>query len=194
MPVEIEMRARFDEATRDRLIARLEKEGSDLGVDDKQIYFYTFPDKLLKVTDNITAGSAKITLKHSKIGAGAAFPETEIAIARADVPKAVEIFAALGFAPLMHGAFNQRHNYRLRGVEIAVKWSEAWGHHAELEVLLGDEAGPAARQEAAERITGVAKELGLELMSEQELADFTTVFERKQAARNAASTKALPQN
>ncbi len=187
------MRARFDEATRDRLIARLEREGSDLGRDDKQIYFYTFPDKLLKVTDNITAGTAKITLKHSKIGAGAAFPETEIGISRADVPKAVEIFAVLGFAPLMHGAANLRHNYRFHGVEIAVKQSKAWGHHAELEVLLADGSSPAAQQEAIERITEVAKELGLVLMTEQELADFTAAFEREQAARNAASTEVLPQ-
>lgn len=187
LPVEIEMRARFDEETRDRLLARLEQEGTDLGRDDKHIYFYVLPDKLLKVTDNTAAGTAKITLKHSKIGQGVAFPETEIAIAREDVSAAVRVFNALGFESQMHQAFNRRHNYRFRGVEIAVKWSEAWGHHAEFEVLLDDNASDAVRQEATDRIFAVAKELEVTLMTEQELADFTAAFEAAEQARKAAA-------
>lgn len=187
LPVEIEMRARFDEETRDRLLARLEQEGTDLGRDDKHIYFYVLPDKLLKVTDNTAAGTAKITLKHSKIGQGVAFPETEIAIAREDVSAAVRVFNALGFESQMHQTFNRRHNYRFRGVEIAVKWSEAWGHHAEFEVLLDDNASDAVRQEATDRIFAVAKELEVTLMTEQELADFTAAFEAAEQARKAAA-------
>jgi adenylate cyclase class IV len=183
LPVEIELRARFDEATHGRLVARLEQEGTDLGCDDKNIFFYVLPDKLLKVTDNTAAGSAKITLKHSKIGQGVAFPETEIAIAREDIPAAVRVFNALGFESHMHQAFNQRHNYRFRGVEIAVKWSEAWGHHAEFEVLLDDNASDVAVQEATDRIFTVAKELEVTLMTEQELADFTAAFETAEQSR-----------
>ncbi|MFF5442775.1 hypothetical protein [Streptomyces achromogenes] len=185
MPLEIEMRARFDKAVYDRLSARLEQEGTDLGRDDKHIYFYVLPDKLLKVTDNTAVGTAKITLKHSKIGQGAAFPETEIAIGPDDVSAAVAVFNALGFEPQMHQAFNRRHNYRFRGVEIAVKWSEAWGHHAEFEVLLDDNASDAARREATDRIFAVAKELGVMLMTEQELAQFTAAFEAEQAGHAA---------
>lgn len=192
LPVEIEMRARFDEEAHDQLVARLEQEGTDLGCDDKHIYFYVLPDKLLKVTDNTAAGSAKITLKHSKIGQGVAFPETEIAIAREDVPAAVRVFNALGFESQMHQAFNRRHNYRFRGVEIAVKWSEAWGHHAEFEVLLDDNASDAARQEATDRIFAVAKELSVTLMTEQELADFTAAFEAAEQARKAAPAEIEP--
>ncbi len=180
MPIEIEMRARFDEQTHERLADRLKSEGTDLGRDDKHIYFYVLQDKLLKVTDNIAAGTAKITLKDSKIGHGAAFPETEIAIAPADVPAAVRIFNSLGFEPQMHQAFNRRHNYRFRGVDIAIKWSEAWGHHAEFEVLLDDGAGDAECEEAGERITAVARELDITLMTEQELAEFTAAFEATQ--------------
>ncbi|AJE87511.1 hypothetical protein SLNWT_7135 [Streptomyces albus] len=183
MPVEIEMRARFDQEARDRLTARLNDEGTDLGCDDKHIHFYVLPDKLLKVTDNIVTGSAKITLKHSKIGRGSAFPETEFPIAREDVAAAVAVFNGLGFEQHMHEAFNQRHNYRFQGVEIAVKWSEAWGHHAEFEVLLEDGASGATRDEAAARIASAAQELGVQLMTEQELADFTAAFEAKEKAR-----------
>jgi adenylate cyclase class IV len=189
MPVEIEMRARFDEAAHDQLIARLEQDGQDLGRDDKQIFFYVLPDKLLKVTDNVAASSAKITLKANRIGQGSAFPETEFAIAREDVPAAVRIFNELGFASEMHQAYNQRRNFRFRGVEIAVKWSEAWGHHAEFEVLLDDAAGPTAQDEATTRITGVARELGVQLMSDTELAAFTAAFEEAERKRKAEAAQ-----
>ncbi|MFE4175085.1 hypothetical protein ACFRR7_24065 [Streptomyces sp. NPDC056909] len=183
MPVEIEMRARFTREDHDQLISRLERDGEDLGCDDKRIYFYVLPEQLLKVTDNIAAGSAKITLKGNKIGQGAAFPETEIAIAKDDVAAAVRIFNALGFESTMHRAYNQRRNFRFRGVEIAVKWSEAWGHHAEFEVLLGDDPSPAAKSEAGDRIAAVADELGVTLMTEAQLAEFTAAFEASERAR-----------
>ncbi|BAU83539.1 hypothetical protein SLA_2616 [Streptomyces laurentii] len=183
MAVEIEMRARFTEEVHKQLVTRLKAEGEDLGPDDKNIYFYVLPDQLLKVTDNMAAGSAKITLKTGRIGQGAVFPETEIEIARNDVPAAVRIFNALGFEHAMHQAFNQRHNFRFRGVEIAVKWSDAWGHHAEFEVLLDETADAAAQENAATRIRDVADELGVRLMTEQELADFTAAFEAAEQAR-----------
>ncbi|MFI1964035.1 CYTH domain-containing protein [Streptomyces pathocidini] len=183
MAVEIEMRARFTKEAHDQLVARLKADGEDLGRDDKHIYFYVFPDRLLKVTDNTAAGTAKITLKGSKIGQGTAFAETEFAIAPADVPAAVKVFNALGFETTMHEAFNFRHNFRFDGVEIAVKWSEAWGYHAEFEILLDDGAADADRVEAAAKITNVAAELGVSLMTEQELADFTAAFEAAEKER-----------
>ncbi|WP_329133484.1 hypothetical protein OG552_16080 [Streptomyces sp. NBC_01476] len=189
MATEIEMRARFDQHAHDRLISRLERDGEDLGCDDKRIYFYVLPDKLLKVTDNTAAGSAKITLKTSRIGQGSAFPETEIPIAREDVAAAVRIFNALGFESEMHEAFNQRRNFRFRGVEIAVKWSQAWGHHAEFEVLLDDAPGQTALDEAEARIRTVAQELDVSLMSEQELADFTEAFEAAERDRKAGAAQ-----
>ncbi|MDT3398558.1 CYTH domain-containing protein [Streptomyces sp. B1866] len=190
MAIEIEMRARFDREAHDRLLSHLARDGEDLGCDDKHIYFYVLPDKLLKVTDNTASGSAKITLKDSKIGQGAAFPETEIAITREDVPAAVRIFNALGFEAEMHEAFNQRRNFRYHGVEIAVKWSEAWGHHAEFEVLLDDSASAAAQEEAVARIRTVAEELDVTLMSEQELAAFTAAFEAAERDRKEQGQRA----
>ncbi|MFD7547539.1 hypothetical protein ACFV0R_22650 [Streptomyces sp. NPDC059578] len=192
MAVEIEMRARFDKEAHDRLVARLKEGGEDLGQDDKHIYFYVLPDQLLKVTDNTAVGTAKITLKGSRIGRGVAFEETEFAIAPADVAAAVKVFNALGFDTAMHEAFNLRHNFRFGGVEIAVKWSEAWGYHAEFELLLDDGAPDAARTEAAARIADVAAELGVALMTEQELADFTAAFEAAERERKEREQQAAP--
>ncbi|MFD4135624.1 CYTH domain-containing protein [Streptomyces goshikiensis] len=192
MPIEIEMRARFPKEAHDQLIARLKADGEDLGNDDKHIYFYVLPDQLLKVTDNTAAGTAKITLKGSKIGQGSAFAETEFAIAPADVSAAVKVFNGLGFEAAMHEAFNFRHNYRFGGVEIAVKWSEAWGHHAEFELLLDDAASDAARDEATSKIIDVAAELGVTLMTEQELTDFTAAFEAAEQERKEREQQAAP--
>ncbi|MFE5562155.1 hypothetical protein [Streptomyces sp. NPDC056544] len=192
MAVEIEMRARFTKEAHDQLVTRLKVDGEDLGNDDKHIYFYVLPDQLLKVTDNTAAGTAKITLKGSKIGQGAAFAETEFAISPADVPAAVHVFNALGFETAMHQAFNFRHNFRFDGVEIAAKWSEAWGYHAEFELLLDDGASDAARDEAQARITDVAAKLGVTLMSEQELADFTAAFEAAEQERKEREQQAAP--
>ncbi|MEW1611486.1 MULTISPECIES: CYTH domain-containing protein [unclassified Streptomyces] len=192
MAVEIEMRARFTKEAHAQLATRLKVDGEDLGNDDKHIYFYVLPDQLLKVTDNTAAGTAKITLKGSKIGQGAAFAETEFAISPADVPAAVRVFNALGFEMAMHQAFNFRHNFRFDGVEIAVKWSEAWGYHAEFELLLDDGASDAARDEAQARITDVAVKLGVTLMSEQELADFTAAFEAAEQERKEREQQAAP--
>ncbi|MFJ2805331.1 hypothetical protein [Kitasatospora sp. NPDC087271] len=192
MAVEIEMRARFDKETHDQLMDRLRRDGEDLGDDAKHIYFYVLPEQLLKVTDNTAAGTAKITLKGSRIGQGAAFDETEFAIAREDVPAAVKVFNALGFESAMHEAFNFRHNFRFQGVEIALKWSEAWGYHAEFEVLLDDGASDAARDEASAQIVDVAFELGVTLMSEQELADFAAAFEAAEQERKAREAQAAP--
>ncbi|OON74885.1 CYTH domain-containing protein [Streptomyces tsukubensis] len=192
MAIEIEMRARFTKEAHDRLVPLLEADGEDLGPDDKHIYFYVLPDQLLKVTDNTTAGTAKITLKGSRIGQGTAFAENEFALAPADVPTAVKVFNALGFETTMHEAFNYRHNFRFGGVEIAVKWSEAWGYHAEFEVLLEDSAPDAARAEAEARITDVATALGVTLMTEQELADFTATFEAAERKRKEQEQQAAP--
>lgn len=92
----------------------------------------------------------------------------------------------------MHQAFNFRHNFRLDGVEIAVKWSEAWGYHAEFELLLDDGASDAARDEAQAKITDVAASLGVTLMSEQELADFTAAFEAAEQERKEREQQAAP--
>jgi len=186
MTLEIEHRAQLSESAYATLADQLGQRGEDLGQDDKHIWFYVLPDKLLKVVHNISHGTGKIVVKTNRIGSGAAFPETELPISAADVPTAVRLFDALGYASHMHDAHNERRNWRYRGVEIAMKWSQAWGYHAEFEVVLPDDAGPAEINEAHALIASVADELGVRLMSEDELAEFTRQFEARQAAVSAS--------
>lgn len=187
MSVEIELRTRFDEAKHDELLGYLREHADDLGANDKHIYFYVLPDKLLKVVDNISAGTAKVSLKTNRIGQGSAFPEIEMEIPPTEVKTAVQIFNGLGFAEAMHDASNQRHDFCYQGVDIALKHSEAWGHHAEFEVLLDGNATEAEKTRAVARIHQVADELDVRLMTEQELAEFTEEFERSQSAGQCMS-------
>jgi adenylate cyclase class IV len=182
LALEIEFRARFDEPTYDAVRKQLQSQGDDLGVDDKHIYFYVLPDKLLKVTENLSARTAKVVVKTTKIGNGSAFPEIELPIAAGDVPTAVRLLDVLGYEHHRHDAFNRRHNYRYRDVEVALKWSEAWGHHAEFEIVLADDAEEAKRQQAETSIRAVADELGVQLMTDAELREFTRQFEEARAA------------
>lgn len=166
--IEIEHRARFSKEEHDRLLAFLQQNGKNLGKDDKNVYFFTFPDKLLKVTDNISKSTAKITGKLSRIGEGSGFEEVEFPIAREDVQRAVELFKGFGFTEV-HDSFQSRHNFEYKDVEIALKHSKMWGHHAELEIVVDDET---KKDEADQRIVGVAKELDITLMTEEELKVF----------------------
>jgi len=135
--IEIEHRARFDEEKYNALSKFLDVNAQDLGEDDKDVYFFLFPDKLVKTVNNTSKKTAKIVLKLTKIGKGNDFEEIEISIKPEDFEKATKIFIALETGEYMR-SFQKRHNYLYKGVELALKWSETWGHHLELEVVVSD--------------------------------------------------------
>jgi predicted adenylyl cyclase CyaB len=168
---EVELRARFDQKTHERLKAFLEKHAESLGVDDKDAYYYIYPDRLLKLVNNISKGTAKISLKLNKIGQGASFSEHELEFSEAQFGTAKFILDNLGLptTKVMHGP-QQRVNYRYKGAELALKWSEAWGYHLELEQLVETEAETPA---AEAKLRELAQELGVEIMSDEELREFT---------------------
>ena len=183
--IEIELRAMFDEEKFASLKNYLDKNAEYLGQDDKDVHFYIFPDKLLKVTDNISKESAKLSLKLNRIGQGTDFEEIEFPIARADVEKAVKMFDSLEMTDNVIYSFQSRHNYVFKGVELALKYSSEWKHHLELEIVVDDES----QKEAAEKkINKVAKELGVKIMSEEELKEFVKKVEaEKKKERESAS-------
>jgi len=180
--IEIEFRARFNEDRYKELELFLDKNAKDLGGDDKDVFFFIMVDKLLKVVNNISKKNATLVLKLNKIGQGSDFEELEIPIAQRDVNKAVKMFTALGVSDNIMRSFQKRHNYLYKGVELALKYSDVWGYHLELEILLNDIS---EKQKAENKIKVVAKELNIRLMTEQELTDFTQKAE--QAYRNQKS-------
>ena len=78
--IEVEFRSMFDKNKYNKLAKFLNANAEDLGKDDKDVYFFIFPDKLLKVVNNISQKTAKLVMKLTKIGHGNAFEEIEIPI------------------------------------------------------------------------------------------------------------------
>lgn len=168
--IEIELRSVFDEKKHNELKDFLDKNAEDLGEDDKDVYFFLLPDKITKATHNVSKKTAKIVIKLNRIGRGTSdFEEIEISINPSDFDKAVKLFSALPFDQIQN-SYQKRHNYLLEGVEIALKWTESWGYHMELEIVVDDKS---KREEAEDNIRKVAEKLGVLIMSEDELKDFT---------------------
>jgi len=168
--IEIELRAVFDEKKHGELKDFLDKNAEDLGEDDKDVYFFLLPDKITKAVHNVSKKTSKIAIKLNRIGRGTSdFEEIEIPINPSDFDKAVKLFSALPFNQIQN-SYQKRHNYLLDGVEIALKWTDSWGYHMELEIMVDDKA---KREDAESKIRKVAEKLGVQIMSEEELKDFT---------------------
>jgi adenylate cyclase class IV len=174
---EIEYRSIFDKDKFNQLKSFLDENAENLGDDNKDCYYYIFADKLLKLVNNTSKNTAKISLKLNRIGEGSAFPETEVYFSPEEFDKAKRIFDNLASeAKIMHGP-QERVNYKYDGCEIALKYSDAWGYHIEIEQLIEDKA---KQKEAEENIKSVANKLGVKLMSEEELKKFTQESEKDQ--------------
>lgn len=173
---EVEFRSKFDQKKFIALKEYLDTCAESLGEDNKDCYYYIFSDKLLKLVNNTSKKTAKISLKLSRIGDGAAFPEIEFYFSPQEFNTARRLFDALALpVKIMHGP-QKRNNYRYKGCEIALKHSDAWGYHLEIEQVVETKE---KQREAEEQIRRVADELGVKLMSEKELKEFIQAAENK---------------
>lgn len=167
--IEVELRSLIDEKKFFELKEFLSKNGEDLGEDNKDTHFFLFPDKLLKVTDNITKNNSKITLKLQKIGLGSHFEEIEVYFSPEDTKKIIRIFEIIGFKDHQY-SYQSRHNYIYKDIEFALKYTASWGFHCEMEIMV-DSTDKVA--EATKNITLVASGLGMDIMTDNELKEFT---------------------
>ena len=184
--IEIEYRSMIDKKKNDELLEFLRAYAEkDLGEDDKMTYFFILPDKLLKVVNNISKRSAKLVLKLNKIGHGSDFEEIEVPISQSNVENSAKMFELLGFTDVQK-SFQKRHNFIYRGVEFAIKYSEEWGYHVELEMVVNNLD---QKPDAEKKIAAIAKELNLKLMTDEELKKFTKEIDDKHRAEKAAKNE-----
>jgi adenylate cyclase class IV len=174
--IEIEFRSIINKSRYNELRKFLIKNAEDLGEDDKDVVFFIMSDKLLKVVNNISNKNAEIVFKANKIGKGSDFKETHILINQKDIIKTIETFKALKITSNIMRSFQKRHNYLYKGVEIALKYSEHWGYHLELEIMINSLKN---KPKVEEKIKKVADELGVHLMSDKELREFTRKAEKE---------------
>ncbi len=178
---EIEHRAVLTEEAHKELAERLAHEAAVLGTDDKEVSYYIFPDKLLKVVRNISKGTAKLSLKLNVLGAGSSFQEFEVPFPEESFETMRDICANISTPDQVIRGTQKRTNYEYKGVEIALKWSEDWGYHAEFEIMISD---PLEKEAADARIREIAEALSVPLMTEEEVAAFSAqVRSRKKEAK-----------
>jgi len=174
--IEIELRSLLTKENYKRVKKLLEEKAVDLGEDNKDVYFFLLPNKIVKVVNNTSQKTAKIVIKLNRLGKGRSdFEEIEIPINPSDFEKAVKLFSALPFEQIQN-SYQKRHNYRYQGVEIALKYSESWGYHMELEIMIDNLS---KKEEAERKIRRVAQNIGVKILSEKELAKFAKEIDRK---------------
>ncbi len=171
---EIEFRGKLTKDKYEAVTSFLQDHAKNLGDDNKDVIYYILPDKLLKLVKNTSQNNAKVSLKMNRIGDGAAFEEIEFYLPIEEYDNSTLLFQKLGLdAKKMEGP-QLRVNYIYKDCEIAMKYSDVWGYHFEIEKMVESEHDQA---EAEKQIRLVAGELGLPIMTEEELKDFTSSVE-----------------
>ncbi len=181
---EIEHRALLTEEGYKELAEKLMSNATLLGTDDKEVSYYIFPDKLLKVVRNISKGTGKLSLKLNTLGAGSSFQELEISFPEESFETMKNICNSISTPDQVISGTQKRTNYKYQGVEIALKWSEDWGYHVEFEIMIPD---PSGKEAADTRIAEVAKTLSVPLMTEEEVATFSAKVRAKKKATEKTS-------
>ena len=174
--IEVEVRAVFDELKYNELKDFLNQNGEDLGQDDKDVYFFLLPTKVVKAVNNISKGTAKIVMKLTRVDKGGNdTEELEIFIDPKDFDKSVKLFSELAFDEVQR-AFQLRRNYMYKGVELALKYSDSWGYHLELEIMI---AAKTEQLDAEQKLHEVANELGVKIMTPDEQKVFAENIDKK---------------
>lgn len=167
--IEVEFRSLLKKEKYNNLKKFLDKKAKDLGKDNKNVYFFLLPNKIVKVTKNVSKKTAKIVIKLNRLGQGSCdFEEIEIPINLSDFNKTVKLFKELPFNQIQN-SYQKRHNYFYDGVELALKYTKSWGYHLELEIMIDKKS---KLKKSEEKIRAVAKKLGVKIMEEKELAEF----------------------
>lgn len=180
MTIEVEKRALLSKEMYDALLARLAKEAIDKGENDTESVFYLQPDAQIKVQRNDSVKTAKIAWKSGAMDGTEHRKELELTIDYDDFGTANKLMTALLDDAQVFPTRQTRHDYTLNGVDIAIKYSDDWGYHMELEVMVdATQAVPGALS----RIEELAGTLGIQLLDEAEEKDFIDARIKEREAR-----------
>ena len=173
--IEIEERARFDAATYERVKKQLEALAEEIHADDKEVVYYIYPDKLLKAVHNISEGTCKLSYKSKKVGGGTTVKEEELILPGKHFAGLI-IFCDSAYqdATKRINSPQKRTNYKIGDLEVALKYTNDYGHHLEIDALVANEAAEAS---AHQKILALSKSLDIKLMTQQDLLDLQKEIE-----------------
>ncbi len=171
--IEIEYRALLTEAEFLTLQSFLKEYAELLGNDNKDTFFYIWNDKVIKIVQNAGTMATKMVLKPGRIGEQSHFEETELKIDPEMFETSKKFCEQLVPEKIMR-AFQFRTNYLYKNVEIALKYTQSWGFHVELEIMVESES---QKGKAEEEIRNVANEMNLHILDDSELKKLTSELE-----------------
>ncbi|MEP7103317.1 MAG: CYTH domain-containing protein [Candidatus Dojkabacteria bacterium] len=164
MAVKLELRGQLEEIKFNEVKARLSKESSKEWPDDREVAFFIIPNINLKVTKYLSKNTAKIVYKNA-LSSEVLAEELSIPINPEDFEGTVRIFTELGYTNVQRSN-QKRTNYLYKDVIIALKYSEDWKYHFEIErIIKPEERGDIVR----DTMESIATELGLIVMSSEEI-------------------------
>lgn len=179
--IEVEKRAVLDRAKYQSMGNALIAQGAvDDGSNDTESVFYVEKDWQLKVQHLVSQQKAKIAWKSGGLDGAAVRKEVEILIHPEDFDSAKEVIAAIASSADVYPTSQKRHDYILDGISIAVKYSDDWGYHMELDMVVENERQATV---ALSRITELAGRLGVQLLTpDEEQAVINKALLRRQEA------------
>jgi adenylate cyclase class IV len=167
--IELEFRAKISEEKYLEVREFLNKNAFDEGDDSKDTYFFIWQDKFAKVVYNRNKHTAKASMKIGRVGEVASFEEIEFPMEIKSVDEIVKLFKVFEPKDIQY-VFQFRRNYQYKKVSLALKYTHSWGFHIELERMITNES---ERSKEEKIIQSVADELGLVLMTNEELKKYT---------------------
>lgn len=161
---EIELRGVLSEQEYQRLREYLEQYSSKQQEDNKVTYFFVTTGFILKVTHDYSHNKAKITVKLGDETMNI-LEEYEVGIPTDKVEDAVKMYQHLGFTQV-NRVYQRRVNFWYKDTVIALKHTDDWGYHFEIEAMAADEV---EAKQKKEYLTQVCHELGIIYMSPEQI-------------------------
>lgn len=169
--IAVEFRALLDQDSYIKMLKTMNDVGEDLGLNDKETFFFIMKEKLLKVSRNIPDKSTTIALKSHKMTESPYYIEKTVTADETEFSKIVEIFKELKISSNIMYSMQKRHDFIYKNVLVSLKHSETWGYHVEYRVDVRDSAH---KENAINKIYKVSNELGTKIMTPEELMNFTS--------------------
>lgn len=180
--IEVEIRGLLTKREYKQLTALLNQIALDKMKDDRKTTFFIVSGKTLKVTNQISQGSAKIALKTGDLTKVHGQTEYELTILPEQFDTAVELFRQLGYGNMIANSIQRRVNYCYKQSNVSIKWTSEWGYHYEIDKQVD------SIQEievTREELLQIAQELGVRVMTDTE-------FEERCARIEATYAQHLP--
>jgi hypothetical protein len=137
-------------------------------IDNKSSYFFVLSDINLSIASSV--GRTVIKYKGGQLGLGNGFEELEVPIPQTSLQDSIQLFSTLlGIKPQFSEQF--RINYDLgNNIEMALKYTQTWGFHLEIEKLYQHTANlDEEKQKAKHELDEIAKKLDISFINDKDM-------------------------